>query len=399
MKICYITNLFFPYEIGGAEIYVRKLLEYVKKNEEVFVITTDTFNIRSIFRPKVEYINNIKIYRFFPLNICSTYRLGKLPLLIKPIWHLFDLWNVHSYLMVKSILRRERPEVVHSHNLGGLSVSIFKAIKNIAIPVMHTLHDYQLISPWSILYRNNRIIDKFNFIEKCFYKFKQKKTQDIDVITAPSNFVLDYHKNLGFFKKSRTQKIALGIRVDNSGVLPVDGDQMFTVLYMGQLSNHKGVPILINAFKKIKDRNIRLWIAGTGPDYEFYQKSSEGDQRIKFFGFVSGETKEKLFLGASVMALPSVWYDNSPVSIYESFKYNLPVIASKIGGLPELIIEGYNGLLVEPGDIDQLSEKITYLKNNPEVLDGMKSHCRESLGKYDFRKHTQLLLDNYESII
>ena len=68
MKICYITNLFFPNEIGGAEIYVRNILDYIKKDNEVFIITTDKFNIKNIFKPKIEYINDVKIYRFLQIG-------------------------------------------------------------------------------------------------------------------------------------------------------------------------------------------------------------------------------------------------------------------------------------------------------------------------------------------
>ncbi len=388
MKICLISNLYNPYVIGGAETYVEKIAEHLsKENNGIIVITTEPYDGLKSLKPSFIEKDNIKIYRFFPLNLYHTYYAKKTIILKKPFWHTIDFWNPHSYFVIKNILKKEMPNVVHTHNLGGLSLSTFDAVKSLNIPLIHTLHDYSLMCPNAMLCRSSGEVCKN---QPLFCKIYQKIKKQIidskpDIVTAPSQFVLDIHTKNGFFSDSKTLKLPLGVDLDNK-IIPKKYNPLI-ILYAGQLSKHKGVHILINAFKQIDNKNICLNIVGKGPDSEYFHKLADKDLRITFHGYVSDKRLKELYKLANIVVVPSLWYDNSPVVIYESFANSNVAIGSNIGGIPELIEHAKNGFLFEVGNIDELRGILINLTNNPKKLKEVSKNAFESGKKYDMKKH------------
>jgi glycosyltransferase involved in cell wall biosynthesis len=399
MKICLISNLYNPWIIGGAEIYVEYLAKELSKKHEVFIITSEPFNGLKSLMPKVEIQDNIKIYRFYPANVYHTYYAKNSPDLIKPIWHLIDIWNPHSYLLIQRILNKEKPDVVHTHNLGGISPSALYAAKTCRIPVVHTLHDYSFICPRATLIheRSHNICDYPANFCKLYRELKKKTTNSVDLITSPSNFVLDIFENTGFFDSSH-QNVSIPLGIGNT--IKSDRNQKDTLdlLYVGQVAKHKGIDTLIKAFKEMDVKNIKLHIVGTGIYSDEIRKMAD-DSRITIHGFVSSEQKEELFSIADICVVPSIWYENSPVVIYESFFHGVPVVGSRIGGIPELIREGYNGLLFEAENPEELRHSLLYLVNHPDELKKMSEGALESAKKYTIQAHTSKLEDIYTSLI
>lgn len=387
MKICLISNLYDPYVVGGAETYVKKITEHLSKDNKIIVITTKPYGGLKSLKPSFVEKENIKIYRFFPLNIYHTYYAKKTTILKKPFWHIVGFWNPHAYFMIKNILKKEKPDVVHTHNLGGLSLSTFDAVKSVNIPLVHTIHDYFLMCPNAMLCHSSGEVCKN---QPLFCKIYQKIKKQIidskpDIVTAPSQFVLDMHINNRFFRDSKTLKLPLGVDLDNK-VIQKKYNPLI-ILYVGQLSKHKGVHILIKAFKQIDNKNICLNIVGKGPDSEFFQKQAGKDSRITFHGYVSDKKLKELYKIVNAVVVPSLWYENSPVVIYESFANSNVVIGSNIGGIPELIEHGKNGFLFEVGNIDELRDILVNLTNNPKKLKELSKNAFESSKKYDLKEH------------
>jgi len=399
MKICLVSNLYFPYVLGGAEIYVKRIAKYLAKKNKVIVITTKPFFGLGSLKPSIEYKEGVKIYRFFPLNFYYTYYCAQKIFFIKPFWHLIDLWNPHSYFVVKNILKKEKPDAVHTHNLGGLSTSTASAIKSLKIPHIHTLHDYALLSPWSNLLRRGKVIKEFNVFDKICQKVKRYFMNEVDIVIAPSKFVMDMHLKNGFFLNCRKVVLPLGIELPEQMSMRKNYE-IIDILYVGQISEHKGVDILIKAFnKKIDLENARLHIAGKGADLEKFKKLAGDDKRIKFYGFLKHEQLKKLYKKANLLVVPSIWYDNSPTVIYEGFSCGVPVIGSKIGGIPELIEEGYNGFLFEAGNIGELKNILNQGIKKPEQLREMGKNALNSVKKYEITKHLSELMKIYREAV
>ncbi len=399
MKICFISNLYSPWVIGGAEIYVESIAKALSSRHEVIIITSRSFNGIKSMKPEIYIQDKIKMYRFYPANVYHTYYAKHLTDVIKPIWHMIDIWNPHSYFVIRSILEKERPDIVHTHNLGGISPSALDAAKRCKIPVVHTIHDYSFICPRATLIheRSNDICSDPKPICMLYRELKKKTTDKMDAVTSPSKFVIDTFEDAGFFASSPLM-ISMPLGID---VIPKSKRKLKSTidfLYIGQIVKHKGVDILIKAFKEMPTENINLHIAGTGPHFDEIKKIAD-DPRIILHGFISSEEKEELFSIADLCIVPSTWFENSPVVIYESIFRGVPVVGSRIGGIPELIKEGYNGQLFEPGNPAELRAILQHLITHPDELERLGQGALESAKDYSMQRHIDRLEDLYQSLL
>jgi glycosyltransferase involved in cell wall biosynthesis len=394
MKICFISNLYAPFIIGGAEICVQREAEALRrKGHDILVVTTSSNG-----KEYTEKFNDIRVIRLNFTNIYSPYSSKSRSNFSKPFYHLINLWSPYTYFVIKKILSKEMPDVVHVHNYRGLSLSVFGAVKSLNLPLIFTAHDYSLICLRStMLNRWGSVCE--NQAKVCtFYKHVQKLliNNKPDIVTAPSQFMLNKLSYNGFFKNVKLEKLSLGVEL--SDLKPVKNYDVLDVLYVGALSKHKGVHILLEAFKQIEFRNIRLHIVGKGIDEEELINIAGSDPRITFHGFVSTIELTKLYENANISVVPSIWYDNSPTVIYESLMNGTPVVGSRIGGIPELIEEGVNGFLFKPGDVEELYNIFLILINDPNKLSLLVSGAFESIKKYSIEAHINKLEELYSDV-
>lgn len=395
MKICLISNLYPPYVIGGAEVIIEKIaIELVNSGNEVLVISTNPKG-----KKQVEERDGVKIYRINPLNFYNLYNYQEHSGITRAMWHGADLWNPDSYFSVINILKKENPDIVHIHHFKGLSASVFSAVKNINIPLVFTAHDCSLICPrTALLHANGEICTEKNVLCSFYGKFQRFSINDkVDWFIAPSQFLIDELKSNGFFKDVKTSKIPLGVEL-NDEMIP-KGYETIDILFAGGLSKHKGVHILIQAFKKLKKNNLRLHILGKGIDEAEFKDIAGNDERIIFHGFINGKELENFYKKANISVLPSICYDNSPMMIYESLVNSTPVIGSKIGGIPELIEKGYNGYLFERENTKELEKTLEDLIENIPLLRKLEKNAFESVKKYSIEKHIIELMKIYSKLI
>jgi len=392
MKIAFISSLYPPEIMGGAEIVVEKTAkELIKRGHQIVVITSSE-------KFGTEIHNNIKIYRL-PLNIYFLQDFPSQNIIKRTIWQLIDLLNIKAYKKIKRILEKEAPDIVHIHNYKGLSTLSFKAVKDLNMPLAFTAHDY---SP--ICIRSNLLNGKGEICEnpripcKIYNKIQKFLIQDKpDIVTAPSGFVMKQLENAGLFSDAR--KIVLHNPVETE-TQPVEKSyDTLDILFVGSLSGHKGPDILIRAFRELENDNLRLHILGKGPDEDELRKLAEGDDRIIFHGFLSGDELMDMYQRGNMTVLPSIWYDNSPMVIYESLMNSTPVIASRIGGIPELVRDGYNGFLFEPGSVVELSRILKKISEDPSILKGLERNAYESSQKYSIEDHVKRLEEIYRGLL
>ncbi len=396
MKICIITNLYPPYVIGGAERYLEGISKELVKNNEVVVITTKPFSGFKSLIPEMSIEDNIRVYRFFPLNLYSPYHAKDRSGLLKPFWHIIDLWNPHSYVSVSKILKKERPDIIHTNNLPGLSTSIFTLLNRRKESYVHTLHDYGLLSPYSALYRNNKIVDKWSFWEKYVYQpIKRRASKKVPMVISPSKFVIDKHVANQYFKDSERRVLPFDVLVRRKGSITSSKKKVINFLYSGQVSKHKGVYVLLEATKKIKSNDFILRVVGKGDEYERLKGSVQEKDNIKFYGFLEKKELNKVYKKSDVLIVPSVWYDNSPLVIYDAMGWSLPVIASNIGGIPELVEDGVNGYLFQAGWTSDLTEKMSLFLERPSLIDELSKGCITYRKKFKKGDHIKNLISVY----
>jgi len=394
MKLCLISNLYPPYVTGGAEITVQKVAENLKsRGNEVLVITTssgDSYN---------EVKNGINIYRINPLNVYKTYEHEKKPFYLKPIWHGIDFWNLDTYQTVKNILKEENPDIIHVNNYKGLSLSVFHAAKHFGLPVVFTAHDASLICPRAnLLHGNGQICDNPKKSCQFYLGINRKLIQGkVDYLIAPSNFIIDKLKSFRFFEEVKTRKLPWGIKLQKD-ITRKDYD-FIDIAYMGGLSKIKGIQVLIKSFKRLENHNVHLHIFGKGVDEGEFRDLAGSDHRIVFHGYMERDLLIDFYKKSNINVLPSICYDNSPMMIYESFMNSTPVVGSRIGGIPELIEDGYNGYLFEPGNEDELKEILEIIIENPNKLRELEVGAFQSSKKYDLESYVDELETIYLELI
>jgi len=395
MKICIIAPLYKPWYEGGAEKYAISLAEELSKFHQVTVITTQGPSIR-----KIEDSLNPKVIELKPWNIDNLYNVAlneKYPGSKKKIWHLFDIWNFNSYNLITKILKTKKPDIVHVNGIKGFSSSLFFAVKKLQIPLVYTIHDFELISKWTGQYRSGKIISRHNFLDNLYISVMKKFSLKIDAVISPSKFFLDYHEKLGYFSKTRKYVIPNGIRLKNQYEKRGFSNEY---LFLGQIIETKGAQIVIKAFKKIKNSHCRLHIVGNGKYFPMIKELSKMDNRIILHGYVkNGEKLDSIINRCSFFIFPSIWFENYPYSLIEILNRGLPIIASNIGGIPEIIKNEYNGILFEPGNIVSLSNIIENLISNSGNWEKMSQNAFESSKSHSLEKQIEETKKVYSDVL
>jgi len=402
MKVCRIVYTYSPHLLGGADIHTEKIHKALSKTIASSVVIT----INPAKEDVVEERDGVKIYRFHPFNVSTLHKIGREGVLKQGIWTLLDIYSLYSYIKIKDILKKERPDVVHLHTPIDITLSAVAAVKGLNLPLVYTLHDYFLLCRrLCLLHGFERLCtDKdVNPLCKIYREFTKRITnRKIDTVIAPSQFVLDIHKRHGFFKDSKTVVLPHGIEL--SGIYndkePEPGKRRYTnILYTGALTKPKGVGVLIRSVKQIQDKDIRLHIIGSGIYEEKLRALAESDDRIIFHGKLPNDDLLEFYKMADVSVVPSIWYDVRPNVIPEAFRAGTPVIGSDIGGIPELIKNRHNGFLFEPGDEAQLKKILEEIIKDPAVLKEMAKNAQDSVKIYDMKDYIQRLVAVYEEAI
>ena len=155
--------------------------------------------------------------------------------------------------------------------------------------------------------------------------------------------------------------------VDTAGVDPKEVPGADAVI-AGRLSKEKGVDVAIRAAAGFPD-GLRLQVAGDGPLRADLERlaAAEAPGKVTFHGRLDKPTLLRLLRSSSVALVPSTWYENQPMAVLEAFACGLPVVGTTLGGVPELVTPGVDGLLVPPGDAVSLGAAVTSIATDREL--------------------------------
>jgi len=367
MRILFINVLYEPYIGGGAEIILRDLVKGSQiLGHEVKVLSFWDKD------DKEEVIDGIPVYRAKIPNIYLPYGKIRQPFLKRRLWHMLDIYNPISKKIVIKQIRDFKPDIVSIHNIYGWSCSIWDAVSESGVPAIQVLHDYYLLCPTN-MFKNNNVCKRRCLICRLLRLPYKSRSNKLKAVVGVSNFILNHYLSYGYFQNVPIKKV-----IYNSRKLDININKMVDLNYInfgfiGTLAPNKGIEVLLKAYHKIKKPNHRLFVAGSGKkDYEEYLKSKYKDDSIVFMDRVD---PKDFFEKVDVTIVPSIWYENFPGVIVESFAFGVPVIGSNIGGIPEMIIEGVNGMFFDPykeGDLEEkmlkLESEISDWRNKSEII-------------------------------
>jgi len=412
VRILFGVHQFFPTHYTGTERYVLNLAKQLQKMGHYVKVLTYAF--KEQFEFKKSNCSNL-LYREYSYEGVPVVAVRHH---VQPddLSFIFDFMDEEIYKETCWIIESGNFDIYHCAHPLRLASSI-KAAKDKAVKVVFMVTDYFMMCPMGIMLRTDNTLcdgpdNGQNCLKYCFTNVSKERMQRrisdanilincCDILLSPSQFLIaafdytrfiplsrfilsrhgfDYSKKRSLFKKRIDNRIILG--------------------YIGTVQYHKGIHIMVEGFKKVKNPDIKLQIWG-GSFHELeYRKKVEsiasGDHRIEFKGQYDFNDIEKILEQIDVVVVPSIWYENAPLTISTSLAYGIPVIASDIGGMKEAIMDGKNGLIFRVGDPDDLAKKIRSLSENPELIEKISKTIQYPIRIEEEAFNTELI---YKSLL
>ena len=356
MKIAIIVSAFPPNVLAGTEIATYNIAKYLaKRGHEVHVITlldegTQKKEIKEGF-----YVHRIKLHYKVPLISIIIY-----------------------FKDVMTVIKKINPDVIHCQSL---TMGWMAFIINIFIKY-----------PYVIYGRGDDIYADYR-LKKTLLGLVIKNADAVIALTE------DMKNEISKIHKREIFVIPNGISLDKYGkkqsndIHYSNGDKI--ILYVGRLHFIKGVKYLIEAMRIINKKlpNTKLLLIGDGKERKSLEKMVEEfglNQCITFVGLVSNEDVPKYMAASDIFVLPSL-SEGFPGVILEAMASGLPIVTTKIKGLPEIVCDGINGYLVNPKNPREIAEKIQYLVNNTEVMNRISKNNTRDIMQYKWENVVERL--------
>jgi len=392
----------FLYRRGGAEAYMLDLAAL----QETAGHTTATFGMQHPENPPHRYKAHLPPYLELnppPAGLGARARAaGRI------------LWSPAAAAGLDRVVADFHPDVVHLHNIyEHLSPSVLRPVLRAGVPMVMTLHDYKLACP------TYQLLAAGSPCEAClgggFHNAVLRRCKNGSAVhsavaaveTAAHRWTGAYRPVARFICPSRfmaTKMGEAGVFPDRLVVVPhfaevatvaTKAEAGGDVLFAGRLSPEKGVDTLIEA---VGPAGVRLVVAGDGPERPrleaLAQTSAPG--RVRFLGQITKAELHDRIRASGLVIVPSRWYENQPMIVLESFACGVPVVATTLGGLPELVEAGIDGFLVPPDDPAALGATLSRALGDPARLLALGAAARrkaESLFAPD--RHVEAILSIY----
>lgn len=311
-----------------------------------------------------------------------------------------------------------KPDVAHFHNIHAhLTTSIIEPLRARGIPIVWTLHDFRLVCP------NTSFLSHGNICERCLpnrfyhallqrckkgslpasfvamattlYERAARVPGRIDRFVTPSAFLREKLVEGGF---DPARVVNVPNFVDLEANLPAPEKEHF--VYLGRLLNEKGLDVLVRAAARLDAG--RLVIVGEGPaEHSLKALAREiGAARVEFAGRKEGAELRRILAESQFVVLPSRWLENLPFAIMEAFACAKPVVASNLGGIPEMVEDGVNGYLVPMGDVGALAGALRRMLADRPAREAMGRRGREKAERlYGRDYHYDRIMDIYSGVV
>ncbi len=400
MKILMVNKFLYPR--GGSESYMLYLAEHLKKmgHEVEFFGMYDESN--TVGNSKGLYTQNMDFHskgfgRFlYPFKIIYSFEAKK---------------------KIMQVIDDFKPDIVHMNNINfQLTPSIIYAVKKKGIPLVQTVHDYQMICPNHLLYNfeknvpcekcvngshiyciKNKCIHGstvksiIGVLEAKFYSFL-KTYKKVDLYVCPSHFLENKLLSAKGYYKGKTKTIHNFINKEK--FVNLDSREDSYILFVGRLSKEKGIEKLSRTAKLLPE--YTFVIAGSGPDEEILKDIPN----VKLLGFLTGKKLTELMGNAKLLILPSVCYENCPLSILEAHAMGVPVVTMNSGGMAELVKDGVTGTLVNEPTPEEIAHKLRETIEDKDYYNTLRENCKnEKNNILSVETYADILMKEYETLV
>jgi len=399
MKILMVNKFLYPR--GGSESYMLYLAQHLRKigHEVEYFGMYDENN--TVGNSLGLYTQNMDFHskglgRFlYPFKIIYSFEARK---------------------KIMQVIDDFKPDIVHMNNINfQLTPSIIYGIKKKGIPLVQTVHDYQMICPNHLLYNfdknipcekcvgglhinciknkcihGSRVKSIIGVIEAKFYSLL-KTYKKVDLFVCPSNFLENKLLSARKYYKGKTKTIHNFI--DKEKFLNTDRKEDSYIVFVGRLSKEKGIEHIAETAKLLPE--YTFVVAGSGPDEDMLKDIPN----ITLAGFVTGDKLTKLMGNAKVLLLPSVCYENCPLSILEAHSLGVPVVTMNSGGMAELVKDGVTGTLVNEPTPQEIALKLKETIENEDYYNTLIENCKnEKDSILSVETYADILIKEYEKL-
>lgn len=377
MKILMVNKFLYPR--GGAETYMLRIGEQLRRmghQVEYF----------GMFDEQNTVANSAGQYTFH-----MDFR-GKSP--ARLLYPFQIIYSLEAKRKIERVLDAFRPDVVHMNNINfQLTPSIIDPVKDRGIPLVQTVHDYQMICPNHLLYNlreantcqrcirgskwncakygcihGSRIKSVIGSLEAVFYRWRGTYKK-VDRYICPSRFLEAKLQESSDLYRGKTEVLQNFIELPAQVPEQAAPSEDPYVVFAGRLDREKGVYLLAEAAKLASE--VRFVVAGRGAAEE----ALRGLPNVELAGFLTGDDLQKLMARAQAAVVPSIWFENCPLSILEAQTLGTPVITMNMGGMAELVEDGVTGTLVPEPTPEALAGAIRRTLSDPEHLAQMARNC------------------------
>ena len=399
MKILMVNKFLYPR--GGSESYMLYLAEHLKKigHEVEFFGMYDENN--TVGNRTGLYTQNMDFHSNGPGRFLYPFKI---------------IYSFEAKKKIMQVIDDFKPDIVHMNNINfQLTPSIIYGIKKKKVPLIQTVHDYQMICPNHLLYN----FDKNTPCEKCvrgfhinciknrcihgsivksiigvveakFYSLL-KTYKKVDLFICPSNFLENKLLSAKRYYKGKTKTIHNFINKEK--FVNTDRKEDNYIVFVGRLSKEKGIENIAGAAKLLP--RYTFIVAGSGPDEGILKDIPN----VKLAGFLTGDELTKLMGNAKVLLLPSVCYENCPLSILEAHSLGVPVVTMNSGGMAELVKDGVTGSLVNEPTPEGIALKIKETIENENYYNSLKENCiNEKDNILSVESYADILIKEYEKL-
>lgn len=299
---------------------------------------------------------------------------------------------------MRRVIDAARPNLAHMHiYYGKLTASILAPLREAKIPIVQTLHEYKLICPVFTMISGGKVCEACDG-HHYWRALPRRCNRGSLARTALSVTEAYVSRQLGgwtgvdrFIAVSQFQRDKLvqhGVPagrictihnfVDTARMEPASGAGGY-LLYFGRLERVKGIHTLLDAARQVPE--LPVFLVGEGSEREAIARRLEGPElaHVRLRPFARDDELAGLIRGCVATVLPAEWYENCPLAVLESLGYARPVLATRIGGIPELVEHGVDGFLTPPGDADQLAERMRWLASHKAAAAAMGAVGRDKV--------------------
>jgi glycosyltransferase involved in cell wall biosynthesis len=386
LKVLLLSALFPPNYVGGAEVVAYELGRWlVRQGHQVSVLTGAADGAPD---QEGEMEEGMRVWRVRfprPYVIQDHHRFEGRK---KMEWHLRDQFDPRNISIAERVLDAVRPDVVNIHALQSLGYNIPRVLARRNLPVVYALHDHSLACLRVSLFKNGKRCEQLHPTCHVGQAWKWHCLSGIRRLSffSPSAALLGELDKFVPTATRRREVIKPPMAFPCPTTVPerprVDGPHF---LYVGRLQDIKGVDLLLRAGRRLAaaGRRFLISIVGRGPQGEALQAEFGHEPWVRFVGFVPNTEVGGHMLTADALCAPSIFAEPFGLVIYQAVALGLPVLASNAGGIPELVENGLNGLLLPMGDEAAWEQALARVCDDPALLHTMKEGAARHAGKFD----------------